>query len=139
KQDHRIRVVFRPQNGHISAASNSAIELATGQWLALMDQDDLLPEDALYHIAQAITSNPEARLIYSDEDKIDETGKRFDPYFKSDWNPDLFLSQNMISHLGVYQRDLVQRLGGFRKGFEGSQDYDLAIRVIETLSPDQIV
>ena len=139
KQDHRIRVVFRPQNGHISEASNSAIELATGQWLALMDQDDLLPEDALYHIAQAISSNSEARLIYSDEDKIDETGKRFDPYFKSDWNPDLFLSQNMISHLGVYQRDLVQRLGGFRKGFEGSQDYDLAIRVIETLSPDQIV
>ncbi|NKC03102.1 glycosyltransferase family 2 protein [Ochrobactrum haematophilum] len=139
KRDRRISVVFRPENGHISAASNSAIELATGEWLALMDQDDLLPEDALYHVADAITEHPEARLIYSDEDKIDEMGRRFDPYFKSDWNPDLFLSHNMISHLGVYQRDLVHQLGGFRQGFEGSQDYDLAMRVIEKLNDDQIL
>ncbi len=139
KSDQRIHVIFREKNGHISAASNSAMESATGDWLALMDQDDLLPEDALYHIAYTINSNPKARIIYSDEDKIDETGRRFDPYFKSDWNPDLFLSHNMVSHLGAYQRDLVQRIGGFREGFEGSQDYDLAMRVIETLSPEQIV
>ena len=139
KSDQRIHVIFREKNGHISAASNSAMESATGDWLALMDQDDLLPEDALYHIADTIMSNPKARIIYSDEDKIDETGRRFDPYFKSDWNPDLFLSHNMVSHLGAYQRDLVQQLGGFREGFEGSQDYDLAMRVIETLSPEQIV
>jgi len=139
KSDHRIRVVFRPQNGHISAASNSAIELATGDWLALMDQDDLLTEDALYHVAQAIASNPEARLIYSDEDKINEEGKRFDPYFKPDWNPDLFLSHNMICHLGVYHRDSVRQLGGFREGYEGAQDYDLALRISEMLSANQIV
>lgn len=139
KSDQRIHVIFREKNGHISAASNSAMESATGDWLALMDQDDLLPEDALYHIAYTIISNPKAGIIYSDEDKIDETGRRFDPYFKSDWNPDLFLSHNMVSHLGVYQRDLVQRLGGFREGFEGSQDYDLAMRMIEMLTPEQIV
>ncbi len=138
KNDERICVVFRRNNGHISAASNSALEKATGEWIALMDQDDLLPEDALYHVAVTIESNPAARMVYSDEDKIDETGRRYDPYFKSDWNPDLFLSHNMISHLGVYQRDLVQGLGGFRQGYEGSQDYDLAIRVIETLEPEQI-
>ncbi|MCI1001183.1 glycosyltransferase [Ochrobactrum sp. C6C9] len=139
KRDERIRVVFRPQNGHISEASNSAIELATGEWLALMDQDDLLPEDALYYVAQTITAHPEARLIYSDEDKVDETGKRFDPYFKSDWNPDLFLSHNMICHLGVYHRETVQQLGGFREGYEGAQDYDLAMRMTEVLSANQIV
>jgi len=139
KRDARIRVVFRPQNGHISAASNSAIELATGDWLALMDQDDLLTEDALYHVAQIIVSNPEARLIYSDEDKINEDGKRFDPYFKPDWNPDLFLSHNMICHLGAYHRETVQQLGGFREGYEGAQDYDLALRITETLNTNQIV
>lgn len=139
KTDKRIRIAFRTENGHISAASNSAIELATGEWLALMDQDDLLGEDALYHIANVIVANPEAQLIYSDEDKINEAGKRFDPYFKPDWNPDLFLSHNMICHLGVYQRNLVEQLGRFRKGYEGAQDYDLALRVIEKVNADQIV
>jgi GT2 family glycosyltransferase len=137
--DHRIKVVYRTQNGHISAASNSALELATGEWIALLDHDDLLPEHALAYIALAIAEHPDAGLIYSDEDKIDEQGQRFNPYFKCDWNPELFRSQNMISHLGAYRRALVDQLGGFRIGFEGSQDYDLALRCVEQLDASQIV
>ena len=139
REDERIKVVFREQNGHISAASNSALELATGEWIALLDHDDLLPEHALALIAQAINRHPGAGLIYSDEDKIDEQGNRSTPYFKCEFNIDLLRSQNMICHLGVYHSDLVKRLGGFRLGFEGSQDYDLALRVVESLDREQIV
>ncbi len=137
--DSRIKVVFRKINGHISAASNSALELAKGEYIALLDNDDLLPEQALFWVADAIVTNPSAEVIYSDEDKIDQSGRRYDPYFKPDWNPDLFLSQNMVSHLGVYRTDLVRDLGGFREGYEGSQDYDLALRCIEKIAPQQIV
>ena len=89
-EDERIKVVFREANGHISAASNSALELATGDWIALLDHDDLLPEHALALVAQAIVANPGVGLIYSDEDKIDENGQRLNAYFKSDWNLDSF-------------------------------------------------
>jgi glycosyltransferase involved in cell wall biosynthesis len=134
----RIRVAFRPVNGHISAASNSALELVTGEWIALLDHDDLLPAHALFCIAQAINDKPDLRLIYSDEDRIGHDGKRFGAYFKSDWNPELFLSQNLFSHLGAYRADLVRELGGFRQGLEGSQDYDLALRAVEKVRSDQI-
>ncbi|WP_412527012.1 glycosyltransferase family 2 protein [Burkholderia lata] len=130
-QDSRIKVVFRETNGHISAASNSALGLVTGEWVALLDHDDLLPEHALYCVADTIERNPSTRLIYSDEDKIDERGRRRDPYFKCAWNPDLFHSHNMFSHLGVYQKALLDEVGGFRIGYEGSQDYDLALRCVE--------
>ena len=138
-QDGRIKVVFRPKNGHISAASNSALEVATGEWIVLLDHDDLLSENALFWVAEAINRAPDARLIYSDEDKISEDGRRSDPYFKCDWNPDLFYSHNMISHLGVYHASIVKDVGGFRQGFEGSQDYDLALRCVERIEPLQIV
>ncbi len=134
----RIKIVFRDRNGHISAASNSALSLATGEWIALLDHDDLLPEHALYCVADTIVSHPQAQLIYSDEDKIDASGKRREPYFKCDWNPDLFLSHNMFSHLGVYRKALVDAVGGFRLGFEGSQDYDLALRCAERVDAAQI-
>lgn len=137
--DPRINVVFREQNGHISAASNSAIALAQGQYLVLMDNDDLIPEHALYWVARTIVEHPDVGLIYSDEDKIDIQGRRSGAYFKPDWNAFLFRSQNMVSHLGVYRRDLVERVGGFRTGFEGAQDYDLAMRCIEHLQAAQIV
>jgi len=137
--DSRIRIVRRPQNGHISAASNSAIEIASGKWLVLLDHDDELAPDALFWIAEAINRHPDCQLIYSDEDKIDESGVRSDPYFKPDWNPDLFLSQNMFSHLGAFRADLVRAVGGFRVGLEGSQDYDLALRCSEKIRSDQIV
>ncbi|WP_454846335.1 glycosyltransferase [Pseudomonas farris] len=139
KDDKRIKVVFRPENGHISRASNSALEVATGQYVALMDNDDLLPEHALYWVARTIIENPNVGLMYSDEDKIDADGKRSSPYFKSDWNEFLFRSQNMICHLGVYRRDLVDKVGQFRPGLEGAQDFDLALRCIEQLEREQII
>lgn len=138
-QDKRFKVMFRKENGHISKASNSALELASGQYIALMDNDDLIPEHALYWVARAIHDNPDVGMIYSDEDKIDSSGKRSSPYFKSDWNEFLFRSQNMVCHLGVYRSDLVKEVGGFRVGFEGSQDYDLALRCAEKLERAQIV
>ena len=136
--DSRIKVVFRQENGHISAASNSALALATGDYVALLDHDDLLSEDALFWVADTINRHPQCAIIYSDEDKINEKGERSDAYFKSDWNPDLFYSQNLISHLGIYETSLITEIGGFRPGLEGSQDYDLALRCIERISPSQV-
>jgi GT2 family glycosyltransferase len=104
-----------------------------------LDHDDVLDESALFRVAEYINLFPDAGILYSDEDKITDDGTRKDPYFKSDWNPDLFLSHNMVSHLGVYRRELVSQVGGFREGYEGSQDHDLALRVSELLQPDQIV
>jgi len=137
--DPRIKVRFRGHRGNISAASNTALEMATGDFVALLDHDDLLPPLALYWVAESINRHPDARLFYSDEDKIDGRGRRFDPHFKSDFNHVLLLAQNMISHLGVYRRDLVVSLGGFRIGFEGAQDHDLALRCVAAVSRDQIV
>jgi glycosyltransferase involved in cell wall biosynthesis len=137
-EDSRIKVIFRKKNGHISNASNSALEVCNGEWVALLDHDDILPEHALYWVADAINKYPNIRLIYSDEDKIDEKGTRFGPYFKCDWNEDLFYSHNMFSHLGVYHTQLIRKVGGFRIGLEGSQDYDLALRCIEQIDPTQI-
>lgn len=138
QRDSRIKVIYRETNGNICAASNSALQLATGEFIALLDHDDELREHALYKIAEQINSYPEVALIYSDEDRIDDHGQRSQPYFKSDWNPDLFYSHNFINHLGVYKRELVNELGGFRLGYEGSQDYDLALRFIEIIAPEQI-
>jgi GT2 family glycosyltransferase/SAM-dependent methyltransferase len=128
-QDRRIKITYRSETGHISAASNSALELATGEFVALLDHDDVLAPHALYLIAHGINEHPQAGLFYSDEDKLDESGRRCEPYFKPDWNPELFCSQNFINHLGVYRTSQVRTLGGFRLGFEGSQDYDLALRM----------
>ena len=136
--DPRIKVSFRDSNGHISEASNTALGLATGEYLALLDQDDLLAEHALYYVATEIAAGPDALLIYSDEDKIDGSGQRREPYHKPDWNYRLLLSQNYVSHLGVFRTELVRRVGGFRRGFEGSQDHDLTLRVIEHARPGQI-
>lgn len=136
--DARIKTVFRTRNGHISAATNSALGCASGEWIALLDHDDLLTQDALYWVAETIERNPGVQLIYSDEDMIDGAHRRFAPHFKPDWNEDLFYSYNLISHLGVYRRDLLGAIGGFREGFEGSQDYDLALRCIERITPAEI-
>lgn len=138
-EDPRIHVIFRPKNGHISAASNSALDLVQGEWIALMDHDDLLPEDALLRVAECVRDHPDAQLVYSDEDKVDDQGNRSDPYFKPDWNLDLFRSHNMFSHLGVLRTALVREVGGFRQGLEGSQDWDLVLRCVERIAPSQIV
>jgi glycosyltransferase involved in cell wall biosynthesis len=137
-KDRRIKAVFRTEHGDVSAALNSALELATGECVVLLDQADVLPAHALYHVAVEINRYPDVALIYSDEDKIDELGCRSDPYFKSDWNPDLFYSQNMISHLGVYRTALVREAGGFRSGFDGEEDYDLTLRCVARISPGRI-
>ncbi len=128
KLDPRIRVCFRTTNGHIAEASNSALAIAKGEFVALLDHDDEIPPHALALVADAIAAQPDVDLIFSDEDKLDAQGRRFDPYFKSKWNPALMLSQNCFSHLGVYRRSLVEKVGGFRLGFEGSQDHDLVLR-----------
>ena len=130
-RDPRIRVVFRQENGHISASSNSALDMAMGEFIALLDHDDEIAEDALYENAALLNEHPDADMIYSDEDKMTEEGKRHSPFFKPDWSPDTFLSQMYTCHLGVYRTEIVRSIGGFRCGFEGSQDYDLVLRLTE--------
>ena len=136
--DKRIKVAYREQNGHISANSNTALGLAAGEFLVLMDSDDEIPESALFWVMHEINQHPDVDLIYSDEDKMREDGVRYDHYFKPDWNPSLILSQNLFSHLGVYRRNLVNQVGGFRLGFEGSQDHDLVLRCVELTTPSRI-
>ncbi len=131
KADERIKVVYREKNGHISRASNSALELATGEYAVLMDHDDILREDALYEIAKAINRQGGADLIYSDEDKIDEWGLHSDPHFKPDWCPDNLLSRNYLGHVCIFKTAQLRDVGGWRVGYEGSQDYDLILRYTE--------
>lgn len=138
RRDKRIRFVRRAENGHIAAASNTALGLASGEFVALLDHDDELAPHALYMVAEALAEQPDLDLIFSDEDKIDAAGIRHDPWFKPDWNYDLMLSQNAVVHLAVYRRRLVEEAGSFRSGFDGSQDYDLTLRVAERTSPDRI-
>lgn len=138
KKEPRIKVVFRKENGHISLATNSALEIATGEFIALLDNDDELPPHALFEVVKVLNERPELDVIYSDEDKIDAEGNRFDPHFKADWSPDTLMGNNYISHLSVYRSSIVKSLGGFRKGYEGSQDYDLVLRVTEQIPEDHI-
>ena len=137
--DSRIKVVQRPRNGHICEATNSALALADGPWVLLLDHDDVLTEHALLLVAEAINAFPDAGLIYSDEDKLGPQGQRENPHFKPDWNHDLCLAQNMVCHLAAIRSDLMRRLGGLRPGFEGAQDHDLVLRIAEQLQPGQIV
>jgi glycosyltransferase involved in cell wall biosynthesis len=127
----KIKITFRKENGHISEASNSALKLAEGDFVALMDNDDILQPHALAEVVKLLNRKKDTDLIYSDEDKITVKDKRVEPFFKPDWSPDLFMSSNYLCHLTVIRKELVKEVGGFRKGFEGSQDYDLFLRVTE--------
>lgn len=138
RRDSRISSVFRDSQGGIAQCTNSALALVEGEFVALLDHDDLLPRHALYMVVEALNEEPELDLIFSDEDKIDEQGLRFDPHFKSDFNYELLLGQNCISHLGVYRASLIASLGGIRTGFDGSQDHDLALRVVQESAPERI-
>ena len=129
--DSRVRVVTRPTNGGIVAASNDAIASATGDFLVLLDNDDELRLDALQLVSTALDVAPDTDYLYSDEDKIAPTGERFDEFQKPIWSPERLLAQNYTSHLSVMRRVLVDEVGRFRSGFDGSQDYDLVLRVIE--------
>ena len=139
EKDERIKIVRREENGHICAASNSALELSTGEWCAFLDHDDAYPKDALLRSVQFINKNPDAGLFYSDEDKLDEDDNRHDPYFKPEWNPELLEGQNYLCHLTVTKRNLVEQVGKFQPGLEGSQDWDLFLKVTELLATDQVV
>ena len=138
QRDARIKVVYRERRGHISAASNSALALANGAFVALLDHDDELAERALYLMAVEIDRYPAADVLYSDEDKLTVSGQRFHPYFKPDWNPDLFLAQNLVTHLCVCRAARVQEVNGFRPGYEGAQDWDLVMRIAERTPPANI-
>ncbi len=137
-KDSRIKLQLRSENGHISAASNSALALATGEFIVLLDHDDELSPDALFWVANELNAFPRTAIIYSDEDLIDESGRRFSPKFKPDFSRDLLYSLNLMTHLSAYQTELVRSIGGFRIATEGSQDYDLELRAIEKVEDDQI-
>ena len=131
KLDKRIKVKYRSVNGHISNASNDALKLATGEFVALMDNDDIISKHALYEMVKVLNENKKIDMIYSDEDKLDLNGKRCDPNFKSDYAPDSLLSSNYMSHFAILRKSIVEKIGGFRTGFEGAQDYDLYLRFTE--------
>lgn len=131
KKDKRIKVIYREKNGHISEASNSALSLATGEYIALMDNDDMITEDALYEMVKVLNNDKSIDMIYTDEDKLDLNGRRCDPNFKSDFAPDTLLSNNYICHFTLLRKKIVDEIGGWRKGYEGAQDYDLFLRFTE--------
>ena len=130
-EDDRIKVFFRETNGHISDASNSALSLASGEYILLLDHDDELEEHALYLFAEEILAHPDADIIYSDEDKLNSRGKRIDPFFKPDWSPEYFLACMYTCHIGVYRTALVREIGAFRSEFDSAQDYDLVLRALK--------
>jgi O-antigen biosynthesis protein len=130
-KDDRIRVRSLEKNLGIAGASNAALSMATGDFIGLLDHDDLLHPEALLEAAALLNEHPDTDMIYTDEDKIDLDGRRRDPFFKPDWSPTTFLSYMYTCHLGVYRKSLVDRLGGFRQGVDGSQDYDLVLRLTE--------
>lgn len=131
--DSRIKYTIREENGHISAATNSALELATGEYVSFLDHDDLLPADALLHVAEAIIKHPDADVLYTDEDKIDASGRHYDPQFKGDWNPEMAITHNYTHHLRTIRRRIVEEVGGLRVGYEGAQDIDLILRCVEKI------
>ena len=139
RRDPRIKYVFRPKNGHISECSNSALALASGEFVVLLDHDDLIPAHSLWMVAFYINLYPDCQVLFSGEDKIDEAEQRQDPYFKGAFDEYLLYGHNMVSHLGVYRRSLVEEVGAFRRGYEGSQDYDLILRCFDKCGAKQIV
>lgn len=131
KIDSRIKVKSLSKNLGISGASNEALSLATGEFIGLLDNDDELSIDALYEVVKLLNNKPNTDFIYSDEDKINLEGKRWQPVFKSGWSPDTLLSTNYICHFTVIRKKIIEDIGEFRLGFEGSQDHDLFLRAVE--------
>jgi len=136
--DPRIKAVFCSENRHIVASTNAALELATGDYVAFLDHDDLLSPDALLHVAECIAHYPDVDWVYTDEDKIDEAGRHYDPKFKSAWDSEMAITYNFTHHLRVIRRSVVEAVGSLRPGFEGAQDLDLILRVAEYTRSDRI-
>lgn len=133
-RDDRIRIRLLEKNLGIAGASNAALSLATGEFVGLLDHDDTLDPAALLEVATLLNEHSDTDMVYSDEDKIGLDGRRRDPFFKPDWSPTTLLSYMYTCHFGVYRRSLVQQIGGFREGTDGSQDYDLVLRLTERTS-----
>ncbi len=127
--DSRIKVIYRTENGHIAECSQSALDAASGEFISLLDHDDVLHKDALYWVVDKINELPEIDFIYSNENKLSENGVLGKPAFKPEWSPEYFLSFMYTGHLATYRTALVRKAGGFKKGTEGSQDYDLTLRI----------
>lgn len=132
KKDERIKYKFIGENKGIAGNTNEALSLVTGDFVALLDHDDLLPIFSLYEIVKCINENPDVEFIYTDEDKFEKLGgKRYDPYFKSDFAPDTLRANNFICHFSVFKKELMDKLGGFRNEYDGAQDYDILLRMSE--------
>jgi len=129
--DPRIAVKYLDEHVSLSGAYHEALKMASGEFVGFLDHDDELTKDALFEVVKVLNDHPDEDLIYSDEDKMDLKGRRIEPFFKPDWSPDLFLSMNYLVHFCVIRKSLLDEIGGFREGFEGSQDYDLILRVTE--------
>ena len=130
--DERIKYKFLNANKGISENSNEALKLATGDYIALLDHDDILPAFSLFEVVKTINTDKEAEFIYTDEDKLlEEKENRMGPHFKQDYAPDTFMSYNYICHFSIFKKNLMERIGGFRKEFDGSQDYDIIFRATE--------
>jgi GT2 family glycosyltransferase len=139
RMDPRIKVVFREQRGGIAAATNSALQMATGEWIGFLDHDDELVPHALFCVMDVVRTRPDTEFLYSDEDKLDINGQRCDAYFKPPFNLELLRSHNYLTHFAVFRGALLRRLGGLRAGFDGSQDYDLILRAIDSIPRESIV
>ena len=133
-RDGRIQIKFLEENRHISGNSNEALSLAEGEFVGFLDHDDELAPPALYEVVRLLNERPGLDIIYSDEDKLDVEGKRSFPFFKPDWSPALLLSVNYICHFAAMRHSIVRELSGFRKGYDGAQDYDLFLRASRVTS-----
>ena len=130
-RDDRIRVKTLPKNSGIAAATNAGLAICSGDYVGFLDHDDELADVALLENVRALNEDPSLDVLYSDEDKLDAQGNRYDVFFKPDWSPDLLRSCNYITHFLVCRRSLIEQVGGLRLGFDGSQDYDLILRLSE--------
>jgi O-antigen biosynthesis protein len=137
-RESRVRIVRPPANGSFAGACNAALESVRGEYVALLDANGELPRHALYVVAEELNAHPATDILYTDEDTIDEEGRRSHPFFKPDWNPDLFTSHDYLSGLTALRTDLVRGAGGFREGFEGSEEYDLRLRCVARAAPERI-
>lgn len=124
-----IHAVFRKKNGHISESSNSALDIAKGSYISLLDHDDLLPQNALFEAVKVINEHPEVELIYTDEDKVDENGIHIEPFFKPDWSPNFMNSCNVVTHFATMKAETIRSVGGFTPGMQGAQDWDLFLKI----------
>ena len=138
EKDARIKYKFLNENKGIAGNSNAAIDMAEGDYIALLDHDDILAEYALYEVVSYINKWPEAEFLYSDEDKIDENDNRYDAYFKPDFAPDTLRCQNYICHFSIFKKELMEKLGGFKSDYDGAQDYDIFLRMSETAKVENI-